>query len=130
VTDWFLAVNGDDNNTGQSSENAFRRIARGVDHLDAGDRLFMGDGVYTEHVTIEGKNRVTIRSVPGEHAVIDGARDDFRAEPSQLWTPGDVDGEFVTLAAYPAHTDRGAFLDPYRHIRLIVRSARGSTGEQ
>jgi Right handed beta helix region len=122
VTHWFVALGGDDDNSGLSPGDAFRHVAHGVDQLDTGDTLFIRDGVYTEHVTIERKTRVTIQSLPGEHAVIDGARDEFRAEPGQLWRPGDVEGEFVTLAPYPVNTDRGAFLDRDRHTRLITYS--------
>jgi hypothetical protein len=122
VTHWFVALDGDDNNSGLDPGNAFRHIAHGVNKLDTGDTLFIGEGVYTEHVTIDRKTRVTIQSLPGEHAIIDGARDDFRENPGPLWVAGEVTGEFVTRKAYPANTDRGAFLDPDRHTRLITYS--------
>jgi hypothetical protein len=122
VTHWFVALDGDDSNSGLDSGNAFRHVAHGVNRLDTGDTLFIGEGVYTEHVTIDGKTRVTIQSLPGEHAIIDGARDDFRENSGPLWVPGEVPREFVTRTAYPANTDRGAFLHPHRHIRLITYS--------
>ena len=122
MTHWFVALDGDDGNSGLSQGEAFRHVAYGVEQLEAGDTLFLGGGVYVEHVTIESKTRVTIRSLPGEDAIIDGARDDFRENSGPLWRPGAVAGEFVTGLAYPANTDRGAILDPDRHIRLVTYS--------
>jgi hypothetical protein len=57
VTNWFVAVGGDDTNSGLSSTDAFRHVARGVSQLQAGDTLLIGDGIYAEHVTIDGKTR-------------------------------------------------------------------------
>jgi hypothetical protein len=84
MTHWFVALDGDDGNSGLSPGEAFRHVAHGVEKLEAGDTLFVGGGVYVEHVTIECKTRVTIRSLPGEHAIIDGARDDFRENSGPL----------------------------------------------
>lgn len=122
MTSWYVARDGADGNSGLAADDAFRHVARGVSALATGDILFVGGGVYPEHVTIDGKTGVTIRSLPGEHAVIDGAREDLRDATGSLWQPGAVAGEFVTTQAYPTRTDRGAFLDPDRHIRLITYS--------
>jgi hypothetical protein len=122
VAEWFVSVDGADGNSGTGPADAFRLIGRGVQQLAAGDTLFIGGGVYAEHVTVEGKARVTIRSLPGEHAIIDGALDDFREDSGPLWEPGAVDGEFVTRDPYPANTDLGAFIAPDRHIRLVTYS--------
>ena len=120
MTEWFVALDGDDGNSGLAADQAFRHVARGVQHLEAGDTLSLGGGVYAEHVVIDGKTRVTIRSLPGEHAIIDGARDEFRENSGPLWRAGAVAGEFVTREPYPARTDRAAFIDPARHVRLIT----------
>ncbi len=120
MTHWFVALDGVDGNSGLSQGEAFRHVARGVEQLEAGDTLFLGGGVYVEPVMIECKTRVTIRSLPGEQAIIDGARDDFRQNSGPLWRSGAVSGEFVTRLAYPATTDCGAILDPDQHIRLLA----------
>ena len=122
MTDWFVALDGDDGNSGLGVDEAFRHVAHGVEQLEAGDTLFLGGGVYAEHVIIDGRTRVTIRSLPGEHAIIDGARDEFRENSGPLWRAGVATGEFVTREPYPANTDRGAILDPDRHVRLITYS--------
>jgi hypothetical protein len=42
VTNWFVAVGGDDTNSGLSSTDAFQHVAQGVSQLQAGDTLFIG----------------------------------------------------------------------------------------
>ena len=87
MTSWFVARDGADDNSGLDRDNALRHVAHGVSKLDSGDTLLIGEGVYTEHVTIDHKAGVSIRSLPGEHAIIDGARDDFREAPGRCGSP-------------------------------------------
>ena len=51
VTHWFVALDGDDSNSGLDSGNAFRHVAHGVNRLDTGDTLFIGEGVYSHSTT-------------------------------------------------------------------------------
>ena len=104
MTVWFVARDGADGNSGLDRDSAFRHVGHGISQLDTGDTLLIAGGVYTEHVTIHQKSGVTIRSLPGEHAIIDGARDDFREAPDLLWKPGSVPGEFVSVHTSPPNT--------------------------
>ena len=122
MTDYFVALDGNNGNSGLSTADAFGTVAHGVEQLDTGDTLFIRGGVYFEHVKVECKTRITIQSMPGEHAVIDGARKEFRAVPNGLWDPGEVAAEFVTRDAFPLRTDRGAFVLPDGHVRLVTYS--------
>ena len=119
---YFVALDGDDQNSGMSTSDPFRTVQHGVAKLDTGDTLFIRGGVYTEHVSITGKTRIAIQSFPGERAVIDGARADFRGVPNDLWRPGEADGEYVTRDQYPVGTEFGAFLGPAPYTRLITYS--------
>lgn len=78
-----------------------------------------GGGVYAEHVSITGKTRIVIQSFPGEQAIIDGARAEFRGVPNDLWRPGEADGEYVTRVRYPTGTEFGAFLGPAPYTRPV-----------
>jgi hypothetical protein len=119
---YFVALDGDDQNSGMSTSDPFRTVTRGVAALQAGDTLSIRGGVYIEHVSIIDKVRIVIQSFPGEQAVIDGARADFRGVPNDLWRQGEVDGEYVTHDPYPAGTKYGAFLGPAQYTRLITYS--------
>ncbi len=120
---WFVTLDGHDTaNSGESAADAFRTVTKGVSKLDAGDTLFIGGGVYREHVVVDGKTRVTITSIDGEQAVIDGSWPDFALSPSTEWEEGEAPDEYVTTVAWPASTNRGAFLFPDRHVRLITYS--------
>lgn len=119
---YFVALDGDDHNSGESTSDPFRTVGHGVAQLEAGDTLFIRGGVYTEHVSISGKTRVVIQSFPGEQAIIDGAIAEFRGVPNDLWRPGEADGEYVTRVRYPAGTEFGAFLGPAPYSRLITYS--------
>jgi hypothetical protein len=122
MTEYFVALDGDNQGSGTSPDDPFRTVQHGVDKLHAGDALSIRGGVYCEHVTITGKTRIVIRSFPGEHAVIDGALAGFRGVPNDLWRPGGADGEYITRDRYPAGTMFGAFLVPGQYTRLITYS--------
>jgi hypothetical protein len=123
MTHWYVALDGDDDgNTGQSQDSPFRHVRYAIGKLETGDTLYLRQGVYAEQLTIRGKTRVTICSMPGEHAVIDGAIEAFRTDAAHMWDPGVVSGEFVSRTAFPAGTDRGAFVLPNRHVRLMTYS--------
>lgn len=122
MTHWYVALDGDDGNSGQSQDSPLRHVGHAIGKLETGDTLFVREGVYAEQLTICGKARVTICSMPGEHAVIDGAIEEFRTDHATMWDPGVVSGEFVSRTAFPQGTDRGAFVFADRHVRLMTYS--------
>lgn len=122
MTQWYVALDGDDANSGQTQGSPLRHVGHAIGKLETGDTLFVREGVYAERLTISGKTRVTIRSMPGEHAVIDGAIEEFRTEPANMWNAGTVSGEFVSRTTFPPGTDRGAFVFADRHVRLMTYS--------
>jgi hypothetical protein len=97
-------VNGDDTAAG-SQQKPWRTIAQGVATLRAGDTLVLRGGVYYERLYValvgaEGKP-VTIRSFPGEQAIIDGSLREFFESPDKCWQPADggAPGEYVSTKA-------------------------------
>ncbi len=122
MTRWFVALDGDDGNSGQTQDAPLRHVAHAVGLLGSGDTLFIREGVYAERVKITGKTRVTITSMPGEHAVIDGAIEEFRTDHAHRWDQGTVPGEWVSRTSFADLTNRGAFVLPDRHVRLMTYS--------
>jgi hypothetical protein len=115
--------------------NPFRTVARGLQGLNPGDTLSLREGVYLEPVTIDGlngtaKQRIVIRAVPGERAVIDATVAQFRQAGNADWLPASGEGahpdEFVSVPTFPAagkeNVNRGAFLDGQRYARLLTYS--------
>ncbi|MCW2762989.1 MAG: hypothetical protein JWR85_3190 [Marmoricola sp.] len=119
---YFVTVNGDNENSGLSLDEAFRDIVHAVAELGDGDTLSIGGGVYHEQVVIKGKNRILIQGVPGEQVVIDGSIAAFRDTPAAAWKRVGTADEFVTVDSYPEATRFGAFLGTERYIRLITYS--------
>lgn len=84
------ATNGSDDNDG-SKDSAWKTIAHALTQVQAGDTLYLRGGTYYEHVycsvTGTAEKPITVRSYPGELAVIDGAFAEFFAEPASAWEP-------------------------------------------
>ena len=120
MTTYYASLDGNDANSGESIAHAVRHVATGLTKLHPGDTLLLAGGVYSEHVTLKNLARVEIRSVEGEHAVIDGAIDRFRTAPQEQWRPGEVEGEFVSRVPWDPSTNRGAFLGDGRYTRLLT----------
>jgi hypothetical protein len=87
------ARNGRDENTG-SERAPWKTIAHALEQLAAGDTLYLRGGVYYENVRIARVGNagapITIRSHPGELAVIDGGLREFAESPRTAWEK--VDG--------------------------------------
>ena len=76
ATEYFVSVNGDDNNHG-SLENPWRHVQKAITVLTPGDVCTIRGGVYNEEVAISGlqgtkENPITFRSYPGETVTFDG----------------------------------------------------------
>jgi hypothetical protein len=96
---------GDDAAAG-TQEKPWKTIAHAVKQLKAGDTLCLRGGVYYERVYLalagESGKPITIRSYPGEQAVIDGSFAEFTQKPATAWQPleGGAPGEFVSAQRY------------------------------
>jgi hypothetical protein len=146
--EYFVSPAGDDQNPGTEAK-PFCTIARGLQGatsapastLQAGDVLTLRGGTYLEAVKVRGLagtpgQEITIRSFPGERAVIDSGFSPFRVPNDSQWVPattvidppapaGDPPphpDEWFSVQTFPDPVEpRGAFLDePYR--RLITYS--------
>ena len=101
------AARGDDANDG-SLERPWRTVAHALTQLGAGHTLYLREGVYHEQVAVRLAGRpgapVTIRSYPGETAVLDGGLPDFFNDPASAWAPydgpGAAEGEYRSVRQY------------------------------
>lgn len=108
------ASKGDDTNAGSESA-PWKSVSYAVSQLHAGDTLYLRGGRYFENVyaSLEGTadERITIRSYPGEQAVIDGGLQDFQESAESAWEQI-ADDEYRSTRAYPNIRDVvGAFGD-------------------
>jgi len=100
------AARGKDTNTGHQ-KSPWKTVARAFDRLKAGDTLYLRGGTYYEnlYLSLEGKpdSPITIRSYPGELAVIDGGLREFFESPAKSWEPcpGGAPEEYRSVRRYP-----------------------------
>ncbi len=84
------AAKGKDSNSG-SKNTPWQSIGHALAKLNAGDTLCLRGGTYYEHIycALVGteKKPITIRSYPGELAVIDGSFREFFDDPQKAWEP-------------------------------------------
>jgi hypothetical protein len=96
------AVRGDDSNDG-SEKTPWKTINHAMPLLNPGDTLYLRGGIYHENVycAVAGKADapITIRSYPGERAIIDGGMPEFLNSPDKAWTPLEK-GEYRTTKSY------------------------------
>jgi hypothetical protein len=96
---------GDDKNDG-SEKMPWRSVNAALKKLKPGDTLCLRGGTYFENIycAVAGTKDapITIRSYPGEQAVIDGGLREFAEQPASCWTPvvGGAAGEFRTVQSY------------------------------
>jgi hypothetical protein len=100
------AAGGDDEAAG-SREQPWRTVQRGLRQLAPGETLYLRGGTYYEHVDVprsgEEGRPITLRSFPGELAVIDGGLREFFESPRTAWQPfpGGAEHEYVSTRTYP-----------------------------
>ena len=85
--EYYVATNGNNLADGLATNTPWRTIQHAVTNVNAGDTIYVRDGVYNERVVLGrsgsvGGGYITISSYLGEHPVIDGAG----------LTVGDADG--------------------------------------
>jgi hypothetical protein len=101
----FVAPTGDDANPGTEAK-PWRTINAALKHLEPGDTLYLRGGIYFENVycAIAGRPDafITIRSYPGELAVIDGGLSEFQQDARGCWQPykDGAAGEFISTRFY------------------------------
>jgi hypothetical protein len=129
------AQRGDDADAG-TEERPWRTLRHSLTQLKAGDTLCLREGVFHEHAQIALVGRkdapITIRSYPGETAVIDGGFREFLESPADAWEPF-ADGapdEYVSARAYPNERNvMGSFgdsmigLNTYFHVMDLRASS-------
>lgn len=131
-------VKGDDRHDG-TEQKPWKTINRALKQrqggpLKPGDTLYLRGGTYYECVTVTvrgtAEGPITVRSYPGELAVIDGGLREFYEAPAGAWepVPGGADGEFRSTRAYPFGGGFGNFGDSmvplFRYMTLEdLRSA-------
>lgn len=108
---------GDDGNDG-AEKSPWRTVRHAVTRLQAGDTLYLRDGIYHENVYLARAGRpdapITIRSAPGEQATIDGSFPEFHEKPAEAWEPfaQGGPGEYRSKRSYPnLRTVVGSFGD-------------------
>jgi len=100
------AEKGDDANDG-SEQNPWKTVNHALGRLEPGDTLCLRGGTYYEDVTVGVSGTpgrpITIRSYPGELAVLDGGYREFFDEPQHAWepVPDGAKGEFRSVKPYP-----------------------------
>lgn len=100
------AGRGDDKGDGSKSK-PWRTLAHALKRLHAGDTLYLRGGVYYENVYLAlagTKNApITLRSFPGERAVLDGGLREFFENPADCWEPFAKGGknEYRSKKTYP-----------------------------
>lgn len=99
------ATGGSDENPGSRSA-PWKTVQHAVGKLQAGDTLLLRGGTYHEQVTLTNSGTVekpiTIRSCPGELAVLDGGFREFAESPATAWeVVNAAAGEFRSTKPYP-----------------------------
>lgn len=106
------AAHGSDDNSGSES-SPWQSINYALKQLAPGDTLLLRGGVYYEHVYIARAGRseapITLRSYPGEVAIIDGGWRGFCEVPQESWVP--VEGSVP---------DYYRSAQPYRNARYAL----------
>ncbi len=124
------AARGDDAGDG-SLGKPWRTIARALKGAPAGRTVCLRGGTYYERVTISTSG-VTVRSYPGELAILDGGLREFFEDPAGAWKPAEAgaEGEFVSARAHPGLGNaRGNFGDsmvPLYPYRLLIDLRAGN----
>jgi len=93
---------------GDGSQNSpWKTLGHALTQLLAGDTLYLRRGVYFERVRVtqsgEPEKPITIRSYPGEMAILDGGFREFQELPAIAWRPCEdgAPGEYESVKTYP-----------------------------
>lgn len=135
------ALHGDDAFDG-SQQKPWRTINHALKQLNPGGTLYLRSGTYYEHVIVptsgEEDKPITVRSYPGELAIIDGGLREFYEHPETAWQPfeGGAADEYVSTRTYPEFAARpivNAFLaagwEPFYGIEDLRPVVQGHFGD-
>ena len=89
ATEYYVSPNGSDNNNG-TLDSPWQTLGYALGRLLPGDVLYLRGGRYYEHeimTRLKGTASapITVRSYPGEQAVIDGGVPYFKDTPNSEW---------------------------------------------
>jgi len=126
------AAKGSDANPG-SKDQPWKTIQHALPFLAPGDTLLLRGGTYFENVycaVVGTKDKpITIRSYPGEVAILDGGFSEYQTNPAEAWEPGEAAGEFVSKRSHRNIRDvLGLFgdsnigLQTYWHLEYLLAS--------
>lgn len=95
-----------------SKEKPWRTVNHALRQRKPDDTIYLRGGTYYENVVVpasgEEDKPITLRSCPGEIAIIDGGLREFFEDPAEAWMPlsEGVKGEFISTRTYPQFTTR------------------------
>jgi hypothetical protein len=101
------AVHGDDAHPGTEAA-PWKTIRHALPRLKAGDTLYLRAACYRECLTCTQSGTqeapLTLRSYPGELAILDGGFAEFAESPERAWEPfaGGACGEYRSTKSYPS----------------------------
>lgn len=93
--------------TDGTRDKPFQTFGHAISKVKPGQTIYLRGGTYYEHVsiTVAGTTDkpITIRSFPGELAIIDGGIREFFETPEKAWEPcpDGVKGEYQSVKSYP-----------------------------
>lgn len=108
--EYYLAPAGNDGGAG-TLEDPWATLGHGLSVLAPGDILSLRGGRYHAHeidirLTGTAQAPITVRSYPGERAIIDGGVPDFLSAPNDAWEPVDASiGLYRSRRTFPTDVD-------------------------
>lgn len=120
------AARGDDAGGHGSRQRPLRTLQRAFQAARPGQTICLRGGVHYGHATLRARGvagrPITVRSAPGELAVLDGGIPDFVADPARAWEPcpGGSPGEYRSTKALPGlHGGAGGDADGEGHAHVF-----------
>ena len=107
---------GDDQHPG-TLERPWKTLQYAISKLQPGDTLYLRGGTYYEKLRCKlagtAERPITLRSYPGELAIIDGGYREFFETPAEAWEPVPEGGEheYRSIRTYPTGGGFGNFGD-------------------
>jgi hypothetical protein len=130
---WFVdAARGSDQGTG-ARDSPWQTVRNALKQLQPGDTLCLRGGTYYERLAIrvagEKDRPITIRSYPGELAILDGGYREFNDQPATSWEPCPAGpaGEYRSVRTCPGLAEDSGVDQPHEknpsHARLRLGPA-------
>jgi hypothetical protein len=103
----FVDASAGDDAAAGTKEKPWRTVNHAVAQAQPGDTICLRGGIYYENVHVakigSAEKPITIRSYPGEQAILDGGIAEFFRDPAAAWLPaeGAPAGGFRSARTYP-----------------------------